>query len=459
MTGRSLRARPGRRADAPGPRASQDRTRPRRGTRRTGARFFFVFLYRELRRRLRQALLTAAGLGLGVGLVMTVSAASAGVSNAQAAVLRSLYGIGADLIVTEPARHYGALQDPGALLSGGLSPLPAASAASVSHLRHVASAAGGLQLTELKQSAGGLWTSITVDGADLARPRLGPLAAGTIVSGDGFTPADGAVHVAVVDANYATASKLSVGSSVTLAGTRFRVIGIVRQAQGAGSADIYIPLGPAQRLARSPSGERLADRVNMIYVAADSAAHVADVRREIARLLPSATVTSSSDLAKTVTGSLQGAASLVRDLGTWVAVAALVAAFATASLLTIAAVTRRVREFGTLKALGWTTRRIIGQILGESAAIGVIGAAIGVVTGFAGAALVNRLAPQLSATVPQNNGSGQTAAVAVRLAAHASPAVLAMAALLAISGAFLAGALGAWRAARLQPADAFARIA
>jgi putative ABC transport system permease protein len=423
------------------------------------ARFFFVFLYRELRRRLRQALLIALGLGLGVGLVITVSAASAGVSNAQAAVLQSLYGIGADLTVTEPARHSGALQDPGALLSGDLSPLPAASAVSVSRLPHVASAAGGLQLTELKRSAGGLWTSITVDGTDVARRGLGPLAAGTVVSGREFTPADGTLDAAVVDANYATVSKLSVGSSVTLAGTRFRVIGIVRQAQGARSADIYIPLGPAQRLARSPSGERLADRVNMIYVVADSAAHVADVQREIARLLPSATVTSSSDLAKTVTGSLQGAASLVRDLGTWVAVAALITAVTIASLLTIAAVTRRVREFGTLKALGWTTRRIIGQIIGESAAIGVIGAAIGVVTGFAGAALVNRLAPELSATVPQNNGSGQTAAVAVRLAAHASPAVLAMAALLAIGGAFLAGALGAWRAARLQPADAFARIA
>lgn len=398
-------------------------------------------------------------LGLGVGLVMTVSAASAGVSSAQAAVLRSLYGIGADLIVTEPARHSGALQDPAALLSGGLVPFPAASAASVSRLRYVASAAGGLQLTELKRSAGGLWTSITVDGADLARPRLSPLAAGPVVSGRGFTPADGALHVAVVDANYATANKVSVGSSVTLAGARFRVIGIVRQWQGARSADIYIPLGPAQRLARSPSGGRLAGQVNVIYVAADSAAHVADVQPEIARLLPSATVTSSSDLAKTVTGSLQGAASLVGDPGRWVEVAALIAAFAVASLLTMAAVTRRVRELGTLKALGWSTSRIIGQIVSESAAIGVVGAATGVAAGFVGTALVNALAPGLSATIPRDNGSGQTTTAAVRLAAHVSPAVIVTAVLLAIGGALLAGSLGAWRAARLQPADAFTKIA
>src|SRR5581483_11092993 len=166
----------------------------------------FVFLHRELRRRLRQGLLTGLGLGLGVGLVMVVSAASAGVAAAQAVALRSLYGISTGLAVTEQVRHPGALQDPGALLTGGLAPLPSALTASVAHLPHVASAAGGLQLTELKPSPGGLWASITVDGADVARPGLGRRAAGTIVSGHEFTPADAAADVAVVDGNYAPAN-------------------------------------------------------------------------------------------------------------------------------------------------------------------------------------------------------------------------------------------------------------
>jgi putative ABC transport system permease protein len=419
--------------------------------------FFFVFLHRELRRRLRQALLIGLGLGLGVGLVMIVSAASAGVAAAQAVVLRSLYGISTGLTVTEPARHPGALQDPDALLTGGLAPLPSALTASVARLPHVAAATGGLQLTELKPSAGG-WTSITVDGADAARPGLGPRAASTVITGREFTAADGATNVAVVDGNYAVASKLRVNSAVVVAGTRFKVIGIVRQAQGAGSADIYIPLGVAQRLGRAPGGERLFGQVNVIYTAADSVTHVAGVQQEISRLVPSATITSNSDLAKAVTGGLQSAASLVGNLGTWVALAALIAAFAVASLLTIAAVTRRTREFGTLKALGWTSRRITGQIIGESLAIGVAGTAIGLAAGFAGTALINGLAPALSATAPRNNGSGEAATIAIRLAAHVSPAVIAAAALLAVGGAVLAGALGAWRAARLQPADAFAQI-
>ncbi len=44
---------------------------------------FFTYLRRELRRRARQASLIALGLALGIGLVITVTALSAGVKNAQ----------------------------------------------------------------------------------------------------------------------------------------------------------------------------------------------------------------------------------------------------------------------------------------------------------------------------------------------------------------------------------------
>ena len=51
---------------------------------------FFTYLRRELRRRMRQAVFIALGLALGVGLVITVTAASAGVKNAQGTVLHAL---------------------------------------------------------------------------------------------------------------------------------------------------------------------------------------------------------------------------------------------------------------------------------------------------------------------------------------------------------------------------------
>jgi putative ABC transport system permease protein len=62
---------------------------------------FFTYLRRELRRRMRQAVFIALGLALGVGLVITVTAASAGVKNAQGTVLHALYGVGTDVTVTK----------------------------------------------------------------------------------------------------------------------------------------------------------------------------------------------------------------------------------------------------------------------------------------------------------------------------------------------------------------------
>ena len=63
---------------------------------------FFTYLWRELRRRMRQAVLIALGLALGVGLVITVTAASDGVKDSQATVLHTLYGVGTDITVTQP---------------------------------------------------------------------------------------------------------------------------------------------------------------------------------------------------------------------------------------------------------------------------------------------------------------------------------------------------------------------
>jgi putative ABC transport system permease protein len=219
------------------------------------------------------------------------------------------------------------------------------------------------------------------------------------------------------------------------------------------------------------------DMVTNIYAAAASATAIPAVQAEIARLLPSATVTSSADLASQVSGSLNSAAALAADLGRWLAIGVLIAAFAAASLLTLAAVTRRYREFGTLKALGWLGRRVVAQIMGESLVIGVIGAAAGVAAGFGGAAVVGVVAPRLSVTVANSPGSqppqtlrenssglhrGVAAdslrTVAVHMAAPVTLSAITLAIVLALAGALIAGALGSWRASRLPPAAAMAAV-
>jgi putative ABC transport system permease protein len=168
--------------------------------------------------------------------------------------------------------------------------------------------------------------------------------------------------------------------------------------QGSSLPDLYIPLAKAQQIGATGTA-KLTSQVNTIYVSADSAADIPAVQQELTRLLPSATVTDASDLASQVTGSVGSAASLANNLGKWLSVAVLAAAFGLAVLLTMAAVARRVREFGTLKALGWRSRRIIGQVMGESLTIGVVGGVAGIALGYGGATLIDKLAPKLSAIV------------------------------------------------------------
>jgi ABC-type antimicrobial peptide transport system permease subunit len=176
--------------------------------------------------------------------------------------------------------------------------------------------------------------------------------------------------------------------------------------------DIYVSLQVAQSL--SVQTGSLKNDVNTIYVAAASAADISAVSSEIATLLPHATVTTAASLASEVTGSVSSAAKLAGDLGRWLSVLVLIAAFAVACLLTMAAVARRVAEFGTLKAIGWRTRRIVVQVFGESVVMGIVGAVVGVGLGFAGAAIITKVAPKLSATV---GGSRLALAASTRAAA------------------------------------------
>jgi putative ABC transport system permease protein len=483
--------------------------------------FFFTYLRRELRRRMRQAVFIALGLALGIGLVITVIGASSGVKTAQAKVLQALYGIGTDVTVTTkpkaPSGQRTSGQAVGAPVSGSsggpraeiclngkcytsgtvdtlvpanVGALSQSEVAQIARLHDVSAAAGGLALTDNRITLPSASnpniqppTSFTVDGTDISHPRLGPLSNARLTSGRAFTAADAHSEVALVDASYAASHNLKLGSTTTVAGTKFTIIGLLSQPQASSPPDIYIPLARAQGLASDPAtGKSMKAMVDTVYVTADSAADIATVQSEISHLLPQATVTSSADLASEITGSAASAAKLAGALGKWLAVLVLIAAFAVASLLTMAAVARRVPEFGTLKALGWRSSRIVGQVLGESVGTGIIGGLAGVGLGFAGVAIIDKIAPRLSASVPSASGAFGTpqtvtgpggvssgsvigapavshTTISVPMSASVTISAIVLAVLLAVAGGLLAGSFGGWRAARLRPAAALARVA
>ncbi len=459
--------------------------------------FFLSYLLGELRSRKRQAIVMATGLAMGIGFVITVTALSAGVRSAQGKVLASLYGVGTDISVTTPYTPTGFKQitpeqqgqQLDTLTDTTLGTLKASSVRTISGLPHVAAAAGALILTEIKSTIPAANAppptsfqppvQIIVVGVDVRHLGLGPFAAAQVLTGKAFaaTQADG--HVTVVDSAYAASHHIRVGSTVDITGKPFTVIGLVRQAQASNPPDLYIPLSRAQALSK------LAGEVDTVYVQAATAAAVDTVTSEISRKLPSATVNNSATLARGVTGSLKTTGELASRLGTWLAVLVLLMAFAVASLLTLAAVARRGREFGTLKALGWRSRRISAQLMGETIATGIVGAASGIALGMGGAYAAAKSAPSLSAIVQTGNsgkggfggslgagggffratlgGSVQTVAnptashtVHLPFTAPVTVGTIVLAIVLAVAGALLAGSVGGWQISRLRPAVALA---
>jgi putative ABC transport system permease protein len=509
---------------------------------------FLTYLRRELTNRKKQTVIIAVGMALAIALVVIVSSIASGVQAAQASVLQSVYGVGTDITVTKtetptssstgrPSFDFGDqgsssssgstdLSQSRLAVSRGASTLSAADLAEVTSTDGVKAATGVLTLENSTfsgqvqqdqgssdgstsggtaaqggppsgggQGGGGFGggsfsvDSFTVTGIPVSGDTVGPLTSTEVTKGRTFTSADAGKDVVVLDAAYAKSESKAVGDTLSIGGKTFTVIGIVASTGSSSTtgSNTYIPLDTAQTLAD------LTGEVTSIYVSADSSSDVASIKTALQKQLSTATVSTESDLASSVSGSLATASTLVSNLGRWLSIVVLAAAFLIAILFTISGVTRRTREFGTLKAIGWSNGRITRQVAGESLVQGLIGGIIGAAVGLVGILVVNVIAPTVSASAASDTrsgpgagggmpgaaataaagggtaggapaggfgGGGRTAATTdVVLHAPVTVEVILLAVGLAVLGGLIAGALGGWRASRLRPAEALRSVA
>ncbi|MET9562743.1 ABC transporter permease [Streptomyces tauricus] len=492
---------------------------------------FFTYLRRELRRRRKAALVVASGLALGIALVIVVSSVSSGMEKAQGKVLQSLYGLGTDMTVTKAAQAQSSTgerprfrfdaqdgdsdeeQSSDRVMVQGFQTLASSTVSEVGTQKGVSDAVGGLSLQVIKvsgqfqrgefrqdqqqgggggnQQGGGPGAqqspqgrvegggadfdvnNYSVYGTDVTKPDLGPLTSSKITSGRTFKTSETDAKVVVADTSYAKEKKLALGDTVTVKSVKYKVIGIATPDSGDAAANLYIPLKQAQTLSDSK------DKVTTIYVQASDSQQIDTVKSTIQKNIDGTTVTTSADLADTVSGSLSTASDLASNVGKWLSIAVLVAAFLVAGLLTSSAVSRRVREFGTLKALGWKSGRVTRQVVGEAVVNGLVGGVLGIALGLGGAYAVTAISPTLQAELgstgggmggpgsgggPGGGGMGGPArqaaskALDVTLTAPVALNTIAIAVGLAVAGGLIAGAFGGWRASRLRPADALRRV-
>ncbi|MCW3042326.1 MAG: hypothetical protein JWL57_484 [Actinobacteria bacterium] len=308
-------------------------------------------------------------------------------------------------------------------------------------------------------------TSYTAAGIDPGSPTSGLVTTSQLVAGRWI--GNGAGNEVLLNQSYASQHSYNVGSQLPINGTSYTVVGLVKPTLTGTIADVYFPLSTIQTLA-GKSG-----RITQILVKVKDASQVDAVAKRIQTELPGATVITTQSLANQVTGSLKDVKKLADSLGGALGVIVVAAAFVIAMLLTLSSVGKRVREIGTLRAIGWSRGRVVRQIVAETVGIGLVAGALGIALGFGASAAVTAFSPTLSANtvgVSTFQGSslaglfGQstqavTTTSTIHLTAPIHPLTLIVGVALAVLGGLIAGGVGAARAARLSPSEALRNLA
>lgn len=288
----------------------------------------------------------------------------------------------------------------------------------------------------------------------------------TLVAGRTFQASDANADVAMMSQTLANSNTIQVGSTFTLKGKTFTIIGLYTTDQTFANNSLVVPMATMQSIF-SVNG------VDSITAYAQSYEQVDVVAARLRTALGNAydVVTEASTYANTIS-ALNTAQNSIQ--------LALIVSIVTATLVIIFAVFitvhERTMEIGTLKAIGASHWQVIRQFWGEVLALSAAGAIIAVV-------LLATLGPVISqafnvsptnptTTVAKPGGFGGAAFGAGRVLfstqanklsdVHLSSATLNAQALLIIVGlgmglAVLTSVIPSWYVARIKPAEVLRR--
>ena len=174
---------------------------------------------------------------------------------------------------------------------------------------------------------------------------------------------------ALVEASYARQFRIKVGDTVSVAGKSFPVVGLIDASRAAkiAVANVYVPLVEAQKMAatsnlvQSVSPFSPAD-VNLLFIKADQEKITALASTLRGLIGKGATIGTPESFLK-----LLGSLFALSDKFTMAAsLIAIIVAILIAFKTMAGNIAERAREIGVLKAVGWTNRNVMTQLLSES---------------------------------------------------------------------------------------------
>jgi ABC-type antimicrobial peptide transport system permease subunit len=335
------------------------------------------YLIKELYYQRRRTIGAVAGLSIGVALLIVLNALSAAYHEAARSPLKE---IGADITVQRPGNVPEELA--GIVFPCSAETIRDDQVKKVQGLPGVRGIGKAVLFWVFDPSRA--WVVLGIEGAN----TIGPATLRSALTEGRFLK-EGASEV-LIERSYSHQFNIKPGDTVSIANKRFSVVGIVDASQAAkiAVANAYLPLKEAQEMAASSRlvqsvSPFTTNDVNLLFLKADQ-----DKIPALASALPGiidkkATIGTPDSFLKLL-GSLFALSDKFAMAASLIAlIVAILVAFKTMA----GNVAERAREIGVLKAVGWSNRNVIAQILGESViqsvAAGVFGLVIALIAAWA----------------------------------------------------------------------------
>jgi putative ABC transport system permease protein len=248
--------------------------------------------------------------------------------------------------------------------------------------------------TTLSDSSSGMGMSMElvagqVAGADQGREtfEMG------IAAGRALTPADEGSLVTVLGSDLARRYDLGVGDSLTIRGRAFEVVGIFEPTLTMPDSTAYVPLVAAQQIYAESLPSFFSadvdpsDLVNGLTVYPAPGVEPELVAAAIRSAAPDLEVLTGADFDEQV-GS---ATAIFNAILVGIALVSLAVGGLSVINTMAMSVAERTREIGIKRAIGGSRRLIVGELVAESALIGLLGGLLGLALGALVATLANEL--------------------------------------------------------------------
>jgi putative ABC transport system permease protein len=274
------------------------------------------------------------------------------------------------------------------------------------------------------QSSFGPGGSISITGIDAGKLSLVGI---DNVNGSAFN--NGSSDEVIIGKTFAQDQNLTVGNTINLYGKDFKITGTFETGSFITDAGIYMPLSTLQNLTSNDN------KVSAILVKVTDNANVTTVSQNIEAAYPNQLTTTT---AEATAGRINQGLGFI-DTASW-AISLLAIFIGAVGVINtmIMSVYERTREIGVLKAVGWTDKRILGMILGESIVLTLIAFVVGTIIAVVGVEILLTYSPSVSGIIKPS--------FALDIFARA------------FLVAFLVGVIGglypAYRASRLSPTEA-----